>query len=389
MDRIFMMEPEVTIVVVPRERFSYSRESLESVYEYTKLPFKLVYVDGNSPPDVQQYLQAQAQEKDFHLIRKDYYLFPNRARNLGLAQVDTKYVVFLDNDVIVSPGWLETLVQCAEETGATIIGPLMCHEQPVHEIVHCAGGQNHINVDVRGRRRLREKMYKQGHQVAIALPKIQRTETELCEFHCMFVRTQIFKQLGLFDEAMLNTKEHLDFCMAVRQADGTVYFEPASIITYVPGPPLKWTDLHFYMLRWSDAWELNSLNRLREKWDLAEDGYFQHKYKALGWRRRNTILLPIVRRLTFGIQSRFLEKAVMYGLLAPVEKLLNQYLTTRYAEKHLKSDAMPIPVFRQTKQTDVSELSEAEPSEAEPSEAELSEAELPKTKISETAVSRS
>lgn len=44
-----MVEPEVTIVVSPRERFSYTRESLESIYEHTKAPFKLVYVDGGSP----------------------------------------------------------------------------------------------------------------------------------------------------------------------------------------------------------------------------------------------------------------------------------------------------------------------------------------------------
>lgn len=327
-----MVNPQVTIVVVPRERFSYTRESLESVYEHTTLPFKLVYVDGNSPTDVQQYLHAQSQEKGFRLIRTDYYLYPNRARNLGLAQVDTPYVVFLDNDVVVSAGWLEALVNCAEETGATVVGPLVCHEQPVHEIVHCAGGETHINVDAKGRRRLREKMYKQGHRVEKVLPAMQRTQTELCEFHCMFVRTQLFQQVGMLDETMLNSKEHLDFCMGVIQAGGIVYFEPACIVTYVPGPPLKWSDLHFYMLRWSDAWELASLSRMREKWDLAEDGYFQHKYKIMGWRRKNSILRPLARQLALGWQGSIVEKGWVF-LLALAEKPLNRYLTAQYAKQ--------------------------------------------------------
>ncbi|NJL20439.1 MAG: glycosyltransferase [Leptolyngbyaceae cyanobacterium SM1_3_5] len=321
---------EVTIVVVPRERFSYTRESLESIYEYTTVPFKLVYVDGNSPPETQQYLHTQSQEKGFRLIRTDYYLYPNRARNLGLAEVDTPFVAFLDNDVVVSQGWLEALVQCAKETDATIVGPLVCHEQPVHEIVHCAGGETHINVDVKGRRRLREKMYKQGHRVEKVLPNMQRTQTELCEFHCMFVRTEIFRQVGILDETMLNSKEHLDFCMSVIQAKGTVYFEPACIVTYVPGSPLKWSDFHFYMLRWSDAWELASLSRMREKWDLAEDGYFQHKYKIMGWRRKNSILRPLARQLAFGWKGSLLEKAWVFAL-ALGEKPLNHYLTARYA----------------------------------------------------------
>lgn len=150
----------------------------------------------------------------------------------------------------------------------------------------------------------------------------------------MLVRSQIFEQLGLFDEVLLNTKEHLDFCMNVIQTGGTVYFEPNSIVTYVPAKSLQWTDLHYYMLRWSDAWEVASLARLREKWDLAEDSYFQHKYKIMGWRRKNTILRPLARKLALGMENSWLEKAFVFGL-AKGEKVLNSYLTAQYARKHL------------------------------------------------------
>ncbi|ELR97380.1 glycosyltransferase family 2 protein [Gloeocapsa sp. PCC 73106] len=333
---------QVTIVVVPRERFSYTKESLESIYEYTKeIPFKLVYVDGNSPEHIKRYLETQAKEKNFELIRTDYYLFPNRARNIGLSRVDTKYVALLDNDVIVSPGWLTTLVNCAEATNATVVGPLMCQAEPVHEEIHFAGGEAHIFTDTKGRTRLREKMYKQGQKVAKVLPKLERTVTELCEFHCALIRTKIFEQVGFFDEQILNTKEHVDFCMNVRKLGNTVYFEPESIVTYVPSVPLEWTDLHYYMLRWSDEWELNSLERLRQKWNLAEDMYFKQKYKGLGWRRRKTILQPLVKRLTFGNQNQFLNKLIMYGLFAPTEKLLNRFLTTRYSQRFLQQADSP------------------------------------------------
>lgn len=318
-------EPQVTIVVVPRERFSCTRQSLESIYEQTQIPFNLVYVDGNSPAQVRRYIEEQAQKKGFELIRTDYYLYPNQARNLGLSQVKTKYLVFFDNDVIVSPGWLNQLVQCAEETNATVVGPLMCQEQPLHEIVHCAGGESHTWVDQTGKRRFREKMYLQGKRVEDVRSRLQRTPTELAEFHCVLVRRDIFEQVGLLDEAMLNTKEHLDFCMSVIQAGGTVYFEPNSIVTYVPGPPLELTDLHYYMLRWSDEWTLNSLNRLRQKWNLSEDSYFTSKYKKLGWRRYGTIIDPLARRLTFGLGSSFLARAI-----AKVEHGLNWYLTNRH-----------------------------------------------------------
>ena len=317
-----MTELLVTLVVVPRERFSYAQTSLESLYEHTKIPFKLVYVDGNSPPKLKRYLEEQSRLKGFQLIRTEQYLYPNQARNLGLQLVDTRYLVFVDNDVVVSPGWLSALVNCAEETDAAVVGPLMCQHEPIHQEVHFAGGESHIWVDKFGRRRLREKMLHQGKQVDELRSHLQRSPTELAEFHCVLVRRSIFDQVGLLDEAMLNTKEHLDFCMTVREAGRAVFFEPASLVTYVPGPPQEWADVHYYMLRWSNNWTLESLKHIREKWDLAEDGYFQNKYKKLGWRRYGNLIEPLSRQLTGGIGTNLVTRAI-----AKFEHRLNWYLT--------------------------------------------------------------
>ncbi len=327
--------PEVTIVVAPRERFSYAKQSLDSLYEHTQVPFKLIYVDGNSPSPEREYIEQQSYEKGFKLIRRDHYLWPNRARNLGLAEADTPYVVFVDNDVVVQPGWLRLLIDCSKSTDATVVGPLMCHEEPVHEIVHFAGGESHIVVDVKSRRHLREKMYLQDKAVEAVRSKLKQCETELCEFHCMLVRADVFETLGPFDETLLNTKEHLDFCMNVMALGRTVYFEPDSVVTYVPGPVLAWRDIPFYMLRWSNDWELTSLARLQEKWNLAEDGYFKQKYKALGWRRRDTILKPLLDKLGLRDRRSFPHKLLMFGLLAPIETAINRVMTRQYARKHL------------------------------------------------------
>ncbi|WP_036483564.1 glycosyltransferase family 2 protein [Myxosarcina sp. GI1] len=339
-------QPQVTIVVVPRERFSCTQDSLESIYEHTKIPFDLVYVDGNSPTKVANYLQTQARVKNFQLVRTDCYLAPNKARNLGLSYVKTKYVVFIDNDVILTPNWLQPLVNCAEETGAAVVGPLMCQNKPLHEIVHFAGGESHIVTDVNGKQHIREKMYKQGQKVAEVRPQLKRMPTELTEFHCMLVRTKIFEQIGTFDEAMLNTKEHLDFCMLVTAAGETVYFEPDSIMTYVQGS-LELSDIHYFMLRWSNAWTVNSLEHLRQKWDLETDGYFKSKYKKLGWRRREQIISPLSRRLSLGLNPKYLGK--IFRLLD--KNILNPYLTYRHARQQLNHRQKLAFAARQTPKT--------------------------------------
>jgi GT2 family glycosyltransferase len=140
----------------------------------------------------------------------------------------------------------------------------------------------------------------------------------------MLVRTEIFAEIGFLDEALLSTKEHLDLCMLVAAAGGTVYLEPESVVTYVPGPPLEWTDLHYYMLRWSDRWELASLKHLREKWNLSEDEYFQNKYNRLGSRRKMTIIYPVARKLSLGnFGFRVVSK-----ILRRMDRVLNRWITS-------------------------------------------------------------
>src|SRR5262245_10713659 len=110
-----MTSPRATIAFVPREVFCTTQRSLESLYDRTTTPFELVCVDGGSPPAVREYLARQAREKQFTLVRTDHYLTPNQARNLAAKYVRTPYVAYVDNDVIVSEGWLEPLVKCADE----------------------------------------------------------------------------------------------------------------------------------------------------------------------------------------------------------------------------------------------------------------------------------
>ena len=86
----------------------------------------------------------------------------------------------------------------------------------------------------------------------------------------MLVRREVFDTLGLLDEGLLSTQEHIDLCLTVRERGGTIYLEPDSYLTYVPGPPFTANDLPFYFLRWSDEWNRASMQRFNKKWRLDD-----------------------------------------------------------------------------------------------------------------------
>jgi len=328
-----MQKLQVTIVVTQRERFSFTQESLDSIYEHTKLPFKLVYVDGNSPAHIRRYLESQAEARNFSLVRTDHYLFPNQARNIALAKVDTEYVVFIDNDVIVSPDWLPSLLRCTEETGAAVVAPLICIGKPIHENIHNAGGRIHITEERRGGNLMRCFSNQDAHggskyegRVSQLRDQIHRGDWDYVEFHCMLVRTEIFKCTGPLDEGLMSTREHIDFCMTVTRCGGTVYMEPKAIVTYVPGSLAK-SDMLFFMLRWSDKRHYASLKNFKAKWNFTKV-----IYKKPGFRRERAYITPLIQKISF-VMSRPKLKERLTKLLISFDRLMNRFLSFCYEKK--------------------------------------------------------
>ncbi|GAB5414995.1 MAG: hypothetical protein Cons2KO_25980 [Congregibacter sp.] len=312
-----------TIVVVPRERFSVAPESLQQVLSETPAGVRFVYVEGNPPAGVRSALHA-IKDPRVEFIASPAYLSPNQARNIGFASVETKYVVFLDNDVWVEPQWLETLIECAEEEQADVVGPLYLQGSRDRPEVHMAGGDAHIELRD-GKRVMRSSHRFQGKPLDDVLPQITRGPTEQIEFHGVVVRSDMLRQLGGLDEGLLCTREHLDFCMSVREAGGSILLEPRSRLTYTRPPPFALSDLRYFSLRWSEDWSVRSLEHFFEKWDL-DRGRLPN---MMTWtkKQRYRFLEPWYSRTTRWLAKNVGEERVVKVLrytLYPLEGALNR-----------------------------------------------------------------
>lgn len=328
-------ETRATVIVTQRERFGMTEESLTDLFDNTDEPFVLVYVDANSPRKHAEYLAREAERRGFTLIRNERYLTPNQARNVGLAASTTPYVVFVDNDVLYTPGWLTAMIDCAEETGAAIVAPLICQALPAHTTIHHAGGDytdpggadTFFDPPPSAGREFVEVMHGHGVGMSDWDQPLERGETGFCEFHVALARRDLFDTIGPLDEKMLSTKEHIDFSMAAREAGEHVWFEPSSVVTYVfpnRDRPLEVTDWPFFALRWSDVHGRRSLEHFVSKWQLdPPSGYVEEKKKIYGYRRVQAILVPIMRKVPFLKKSaKYSTKAAF--VLANIEKPFNR-----------------------------------------------------------------
>jgi len=97
-----------SVVIVSYEALERTRRCLEALRAAREPdhPLEILVVDNGSHDGSAEFLAAQP---DVKLLRLDENVGAPRARNLALPHAQGEWLVFLDNDAIVTPGWLSRL----------------------------------------------------------------------------------------------------------------------------------------------------------------------------------------------------------------------------------------------------------------------------------------
>ena len=270
MTSIATAAPPVTIVLTCRERHGVpKRRSEETLLRNTKMPFRLIYADVCAPELVRARIEARARDWPIEVIRFDEPLWPTEVRRRLAAMIDSEYAVFIDNDVLVGPGWLEQLYACAEETGAGIVGPVyLWGEFGDFDKIHMAAGQL-VETPEDGGIVLTEKhlyMDKKLDEVSLT-----REACGFVEFHCMLMRKAIFRTPGIFDPEIACAHEHIHASQVARALGFATWSEPQARVCYLAMAPYRFSDLPLFRRRWShDAGE-RSLKAFARRWGVIDD----------------------------------------------------------------------------------------------------------------------
>jgi glycosyltransferase involved in cell wall biosynthesis len=102
-----------SIIVLCCDQLDYTRLCLESVLRHTRSPFELLLVDNGSTDGTRDYLDEVRRRRGparTVVLRNETNLGYPTGCNKALEQARGRYLVFLHNDAVVTPGWLEGLV---------------------------------------------------------------------------------------------------------------------------------------------------------------------------------------------------------------------------------------------------------------------------------------
>jgi len=261
----------VTIVMTVRERHGLTIPVLNALLQHTTQPYRLIYADVQSPNWLQAYLAASSEQWGFEWLRFEQPLWPQQIRSKLADLIDTEYVLYIDNDILVQPGWLDHLVNCADETRAGIVGPLyLWGDGRSVPRVHMAGGQLTKSFSAEG------MVLEEMHHDLDADPekiadKLVRKPCDFAEYHCMLVRTELVRHPSVLDETIYCVHEHIDTALSVVQRGYPVYLEPAARVVYLAFAEYSLEDLVLFRSRWRIADAEASIRAFAQKWKVVDD----------------------------------------------------------------------------------------------------------------------
>nr|WP_305909913.1 glycosyltransferase [Methylomarinum sp. Ch1-1]MDP4522852.1 glycosyltransferase [Methylomarinum sp. Ch1-1] len=211
----FLLKTEVDIIVCVHNALDDAKRCLSSVIRYSPAICRLIIVDDGSRKDTQAYLQSFCNSQNATLLRNDVALGYTFAANQGLRESIGGYAVLLNSDTIVTPGWIEKLVVCAESSSSIgIVGPLSntASWQSVPEIEDNGDWATNPLPDGISVSQMSGLIAKYSSHV---YPRMS-----FLNGFCLMIRREVIDQIGIFDEVAFGRGygEENDYCLRARKA---------------------------------------------------------------------------------------------------------------------------------------------------------------------------
>jgi Glycosyl transferase family 2 len=255
-----------TIIVTPRDLFSVTETCLEHLFRNTPEPFDLIVVIGRAPDQIRRALESKLAHKA-RLIFEPEFLNGPEARNIALRQTETRLAVCLDTNVFVRPNWLTPLIRCQQETGASMVVPLVLEED---DRIHTGGNDLFIT---RENGRAFGSMELRFHGLKVCeTTNLTRRDVEFCEVHCQLLVVEDAVRLGVYDEHLREGSD-IDSGLTLAKAGCKMLVEPTSVVfLHYPYVIENVADVELHMWKWNIPAVMESYDHLREKWNIDVGG---------------------------------------------------------------------------------------------------------------------
>jgi GT2 family glycosyltransferase/glycosyltransferase involved in cell wall biosynthesis len=211
---------KVSIIIPVKNRLDMTLPCLKSLWSHggNREDVEVILVDDASTDGTAQQVQQLYPSIRIigHAESQGYAKCNNEAARLATGT----FLCLLNNDTLLTDGWLDGLVHAAETIpDVGIVGNKQLWPNTTKV--------NHAGM-VFGEDNLPVHLYP-GEETTSKLVNVAR-DFQSVTAACLLIARKLFLQLGGFDEKFVNGYEDVDLCLRVRQAGKRVWYTPDSVI---------------------------------------------------------------------------------------------------------------------------------------------------------------
>ena len=215
---------KVAIILLNYNGASDTIECIESIKHSVYTNYEIIVVDNCSTDNSVEQLEKYSINADFTLIRSKKNNGFSAGNNIGIKDIikkDFDYVLLLNNDTLVSPDFLEKLINgfnCSNSCGVTIA---KIYYENDRDIIWYAGGNLNFRTS-----RTEHWNYNKKDAFEIKKP----CKVSFATGCCMCLSKDVIKKVGLMDEDYFLYEEDADYCSRILMNGFDIYYIPDSVI---------------------------------------------------------------------------------------------------------------------------------------------------------------
>ena len=214
-----------TLVTVTYNGSNDWDDFLAGVLAQDEPDWELVVIDNASTDGIVEQLRA-VDDARVHVVLNDENVGVAAANNQGIRNAldgDAGQILLINNDTILPPALLSTMLACREESGAEVVSPLIAfHEDPDH--IWYGGGRY---------KRARGVANVHTHWKApLAVVGSTPFATEYAPTTCLMIDRAVFERIGLMDERYFVYWDDADFLWRLKLAGVSVVVDPRTVLLH-------------------------------------------------------------------------------------------------------------------------------------------------------------
>ena len=221
--------PTVSIITVNYKQAEVSNQLLASLQKLTWPELEIIVVDNNSGKDETDKIETRY--ANTRLIRNQENLGFAGGNNVGIKASTGEYVLLLNNDTEVGPGFIEPMVELLEQDPriGAVSPKIKFYDQP--EIIQYAGFTP-MNPYTLRMRALGNREPDRGQHDRCG-------ETSFAHGCAMMVPRRVIQRVGLMPEEYFLYYEEHDWSSAMRSLGYKIYYQPRSEVYHKESVSVK------------------------------------------------------------------------------------------------------------------------------------------------------